>query len=350
MRARLSGVLSLASLLIVAGQGCGSRGASASGIEAARAFFNGKTMTYVVATEPGGGYDTYGRLVARFIGKYLGLTRVVVKNVPGAGHLRGANEILYARADGLTLGTFNSGVIYGELLRTDGLTLNLRAMSWVGKAGADSRVMVVSRASGFRTLEDVRGANRPLLIATSGVGTQGHNDAVLLAHILGLKIRLVHGLASNDAQLSMMRGEVDGEFASFSSYRTFVSNGYGHVVFRIGDDLGDEMLAPPLNLAAVPVAADAGELLDLIRTQAVLARWTAGPPGISADRLTVLREAYMTALGDPELLEEARRLRLPIVPMDGVTLADEIARVLSQPPAAATRIAALLGRDRSTTR
>jgi hypothetical protein len=142
---------------------------------------------------------------------------------------------------------------------------------------------------------------------------------------------------------------VDAEFAAFSSYRTFVSNGYGHVVFRVGDDVSDEMLVPTMNLAAEPAAAGARDLLDLVRTQAVLARWTAGPPDIPPDRLVVLREAYMAALADPDLLAEAKRLRLPIVPMDGATLAGEIARVVSQ-PAATARIAAILGKDRPAAR
>src|SRR5690348_8059952 len=77
-------------------------------------YFAGKTITYIVATSPGGGYDTYGRLISRYMQKYLPGARIVVKNVPGAGNIIGANTIYAAKADGLTIGMFNTGLIYDQ--------------------------------------------------------------------------------------------------------------------------------------------------------------------------------------------------------------------------------------------
>ena len=74
-------------------------------------FFKGKTMTYIVATSPGGGYDTYARLIAKYMEKYLPVSNIIVKNVPGAGHIIGANQLYAAKPDGLTIGTFNTGRI-----------------------------------------------------------------------------------------------------------------------------------------------------------------------------------------------------------------------------------------------
>ena len=341
--ARSALMVTVLTVALLAGSACETRPASGAD-QSPRAFFAGKTMTYVVATEPGGGYDTYGRLVARYIGKYLGLSRVVVKNVAGGGHVRGAYEIYNARPDGLTIGTFNTGLIYAQLLRTDGVSLDLNAMTWVGKAGRDARVFVVSKASGFRSLEDIRQSGRPLLIGTSGVGTQGHNDALLLAYALGLSVKFVHGLASNDAQLSMMRGEIEAEVGAFSSHRAFLKNGYGHALFRLGGGDGDEQTIPDLD--ALTLSDEAKAFVELIRTQASLLRWTAGPPGIPAERTTLLRDAYQSALADPELKRDAAKLQIEIAPMDGETLAGEIARVTSQPPPAAARIAELLAADR----
>src|SRR6476661_2163825 len=74
------------------------------------AFYKGRTVTYVVATAPGGGYDFYGRLVARYMQLALPDSTFVIKNVPGAGHIVGANFIYAAKPDGLTIGTFNTGL------------------------------------------------------------------------------------------------------------------------------------------------------------------------------------------------------------------------------------------------
>ena len=85
----------------------GARAAAAA--ESAQDFYKGKTISYIVATSPGGGYDTYGRLVARYMNKYLPGSKIIIRNLPGAGHVIGANTIYASKPDGLTIGTFNTG-------------------------------------------------------------------------------------------------------------------------------------------------------------------------------------------------------------------------------------------------
>ncbi len=106
-------------------------------------FFKGKTVTYIVSTSPGGGYDLYGRLVAEFMQRYLPGSTFVVKNLPGAGHLVGANTIYASKPDGLTIGTFNTGLIYNQLIGLDGVKFDLNKMSWIGKAASDPRVFTM---------------------------------------------------------------------------------------------------------------------------------------------------------------------------------------------------------------
>src|SRR6266567_8465664 len=106
-------------------------------------FFKDKTVNYIVATAPGGGYDTYGRLVAEYMQKYLPGSTFVVKNVPGAGHLVGTNSIYASRPDGLTIGTFNTGLVYNQLVGLEGVRFDLTKMSWLGKAGSDPRVFLI---------------------------------------------------------------------------------------------------------------------------------------------------------------------------------------------------------------
>src|SRR5487761_1058948 len=103
--------------------------------------FRGKTITYIVATGPGGTYDTYGRLLAHFLQKYLPGSHILVKNIPGAGHIVGANTLYAARPDGLTIGTFNTGLIYDQLLKRPGVLFDLTKFSWIGKAANDTRAL-----------------------------------------------------------------------------------------------------------------------------------------------------------------------------------------------------------------
>jgi tripartite-type tricarboxylate transporter receptor subunit TctC len=306
----------------------------------ARAFYAGRTLTYIVATDPGGMYDTYGRLVGRYLQKHLGLRAVAIRNVPGGGHIRGANEIAAARPDGLTLGTFNSGLIYAQLLGREGVRVDLRRLSWVGKAGGEPRVLVTSNRTPLRTVQDLRALGRPVLLANSGFGNEGYHDSVLLAHALGFEVRFVFGLALRAAQLSMLRGEVEGHVGSASGYHTFVESGYGTVVVRVGDDLATGGNAPDARaLVADPHAA---QLLDLVAGLSAVMRWTAGPDGIPERRVAALRTAYMAALADTALLEEAQALGIPIRPLDGASLAAEVERLLAQPPEVVARIADIL--------
>jgi tripartite-type tricarboxylate transporter receptor subunit TctC len=324
------GVLCLASMLVLVGTAAGCNGA-APAIDDPKAFFAGKTITYIVATEAGGGYDAYGRLVSQYLGKYLGARTVVVKNVPGGGHIVGTNELYRSRPDGLTLGMFNSGLIYAQLLERRGFQARLERMSWVGKARGEPRVLVVTKQSGFRSIDDVRRAGRPLLVGAGGVGTEGYIEATLLAAAAGMSTRVVLGLATRDAQLSMMRGDIEAQFVSASSSRPLLDGGYGTPIMRVGSGPGVDDRVP--DAAAILTTDDGRRLVALIHTVAMLGRWTAGPPGIPSARLAVLRDAHALALADPELLGAAKRLQLPIQPMDGAALAEAVTRVLTQPPA-----------------
>jgi len=117
------------------------------------------------------------------------------------------------------------------------------------------------------------------------------------------------------------------------------------MVLRVGRGAGvDEGLPDAIRLATSPESA---ALVELVRSVAMLARWTAGPPGIPADRLAALRDAHMAALQDPQLLETARRLDVPIVPMDGDTLARAIERAMAVSPQTAALIASIANAERT---
>src|ERR1700754_23746 len=130
-------------------------------------FYKGKTVTYIVSTAPGGGYDLYGRLIAEYMQKYLPGSTFVVKNVPGAGHLVGTNTIYASKPDGLTIGTFNTGLIYNQLIGLDGVRFDLTKMSWIGKAASDPRVFTMHPSLPIKNFQDlVAWKGQPINFAT----------------------------------------------------------------------------------------------------------------------------------------------------------------------------------------
>lgn len=289
-------------------------------------FYNGKTVNYVVATDPGGGYDTNGRLVAEFMQKYLPGSTFVVRNMPGAGHLIGANYVNASAPDGLTVGTFNTGLIYSQLIQDPGVKFDLGEMSWIGKVASDPRVLMVGTDSGIESFEDLMALEAPIRFAAAGVGSASTVESIMLIDTMGLPIELITGYDGNDGLLAIRRGEVQGILGARSSFESFVNDGHGRFIAQIG---GSQTDVPQLSdMAESPEAAQA---IALVQSQGEISRLTAGPPGIPADRLEALRAAFQAATSDPEFLSRAEDLGLPIDPKVGDEVATAVRGALDQP-------------------
>jgi tripartite-type tricarboxylate transporter receptor subunit TctC len=290
-------------------------------------FYKGKTVTYIVATAPGGGYDTYARMITEYMQKYLPGSTFVVKNVPGAGHIVGANTIYASKPDGLTIGTFNTGLIYNQLINADGVKFDLTKMSWVGKAASEPRIFLVSAQQPIKTFQEIVESKTPLNFATTGIGSANYVEISSLTNILKLPIKVLTGYNGNEDQLATRRGEAAGTMGSRSSFEQFVKNGYGRFVAQIGGKQTDlpqvrDLIKDPKGLTFV----------TLIQSQGDIARLTAGPPGIPADRMEALRDAYKKALEDPELNAKAEKLALPVDPAYGNDVLKLVTDALNQPP------------------
>lgn len=290
-------------------------------------FFNGKTVNYIVATAPGGGYDTNGRLVAQFMQKHLPGSTFVVQNMPGAGHLIGANFIYASDPDGLTFGTFNTGLIYGQLAGNPGIKFDLAQMSWIGKVSSDPRVIVVSKDSGINSYEDLANLKEPIKFASAGVGSASTIETTMLVKALGLKIEVVSGYNGSDDQLAMRRGEVQGIIGSRSTFQPFVDAGNGKLIAQIG---GSETDIP--QLASLVNNDDAKRVIALVESQSDISRLTAGPSDIPADRLKALRDAYQAATSDPEFLAKAKEIGVPVDPKIGDDVGSLVKGAMNQTP------------------
>jgi tripartite-type tricarboxylate transporter receptor subunit TctC len=299
--------------------------------------FSGKTVTYIVATAPGGGTDAYGRLTSEFMQKYLPGSTFVVKNVAGAGGLIGAAAIYASKPDGLTLGTFSIGLMYAQIAKNKGVKFDLGKMSWIGKAASDGRVIVVNATSPIKTFQDLYSQKEPVKFATGGVGGNLHSETTMLSTALRLPMRILSGYHGNEDQLAMRRGEIDGALGSRSSFDEFVANGYGRFIVQIG---GSDPNLPQLSsLAKEPQAQS---IVALIESQGELGRLTVGPPEIPAPQLVALREAYKQAMEDKDLRAKADKLKMPVEAAYGETVANAVKKALDQPPEMMTMLESLL--------
>ncbi|HET6629645.1 MAG TPA: tripartite tricarboxylate transporter substrate-binding protein [Woeseiaceae bacterium] len=295
--------------------------------DADRDFYAGEDVTYIVATAAGGGYDAYARHIGTYLQKYLQVDNVVIRNVPGAGHIVGANTLWRARPNGLTIGTFNAGLIYEQLLGDDALRLDLRKFQWIGKAAGEPRAIVVSKSCPIKSVEDLMAATTPVKFGSAGIGSASYSDTMLLAAALDLKVQVIPGFDGTEGEMSMLRGEICAVLGSASSFINFINAGHGSYLLAIGD-----------GLAGVPNAIDYAttdrgrRLLKFIDSLSRLGRVTAAPPGTPPERVAALRAAYKASLEDPQFLAESEKLGQPIEPAYGEDVQQLVSEALDQTP------------------
>jgi tripartite-type tricarboxylate transporter receptor subunit TctC len=315
--------------------------AAPASAESAEEFFKGKTLTYIVSTAPGGGYDTYARLIAGAMEKYLPVKNIIVKNVPGAGHIIGANELYASKPDGLTIGTFNTGLVYAQLLERQGVKFDLAKMTYIGKAASDPRVMIMSTESDIASFDDLKAAKDQVKFASAGPGSASFNETKMLVNVLGLNVKQITGYDGQEGEMAMMRGEVAGQLGSRSSLLPFVENGFGRMILQIGGTRDRGYEAVPLASEVMP-EGDAKAVAALIASQAELARLTAAPPNLPADRAALLIKAYQSALEDWDLQSQAAKLGRPLDPLYGEEVGRRIQSALDQSPEVVALVTSVL--------
>ena len=290
-------------------------------------FYKGKTVTYIVATGAGGGADWYGRLATRHMEKAMPGAIFIVRNVPGAGHIIGANVIYTSKPDGLTIGSFTTGLTYAQMVGQKGVKYDLAKMSWIGKAATDIRVLYMSAKSGYKTFDDVLKTKRTIKLGTSGVGSGAFNESHMISHAFRIPIRVLAGYSGSERVMGMLRGEIDGQVGGLSSTQESTSADPGTIVLQFGDSL------PNVPNAEKMVNTSLGKAIArFMRNQSMISRFVAGPPEIVPERLAALRAAYKTAFESKALLDEAKKAGRPIDPLYGEDVAQLVREIISPPP------------------
>jgi tripartite-type tricarboxylate transporter receptor subunit TctC len=310
---RLLGVTSVAALCVLAA-------APSARADAVADFYKGKTVSLIAGFPPGGGYDTYVRVLARHYGRFIpGQPAVIASNMPGAGSLNSANHI-YAKAvpDGLALAMFASSAAMEPLLGNKAALFDNTKFSWVGSMSNDVAYCAVWQSPGIPatfnemlTKETIFGGGAPAAIT--------FQHPMVLKNVLHANIRVISGYAgTRDINLAMQRGEVNGTCGMFGSsikaqFFDDVKNGRLKVVIQMGNKKSNEFGAVP-SVFDYAKTEDDRAVLDVHFGQLLLGRPLAGPPGIPVDRLKALRDALTATIKDPEFRAEADKAGLDIDP------------------------------------
>jgi tripartite-type tricarboxylate transporter receptor subunit TctC len=294
--------------------------------------YDGKTITIIVGYKPGGGYDRTARLLARHLPKHLpGKPAVIVQNMPGANSVIAANHLYnIAKPDGLTIGTFNRNLPLAQLTKVEGVKFDLTKFAWIGSAASESTILTLRTDLSYQSPGDLRKAEKPIVIGTTGPGANTHDFPLLLKEFLGFNLKIVSGYSSSaDIMLAVERKEVDGRAGSYSSLRPFIDRGLVRPIIRArATEPGIEKLPVDEDLAPSPRAK---VIMALRSGPEIIGRPYVMPPGTSDELVTLVREAFARLARDPELVEEAKRAQMEIEYVSGEQALNVIKEVLAQP-------------------
>ena len=298
-------------------------------------FYKGKTVTMVVGTPAGGGYDIYARLLARFLPKHIpGNPSVVIQNRPGAGSVIAANYVYeVAPQDGTVILAPTRTAAFAQLLGQEGTRYVATRFNWLGSLNNEVGVMAVSKSAQVKTVEEAR--KTAVIFGSASPGGDGDIYPTLMNNTLDTKFKLVQGYAgSAGVDLAVMRGEVQGQSDSYSAMVKHFPDWKEkiNVLVQLSltrhPDLPDIPLIldyiKPEFLKPGVTAEQAEKMWRIMLIQKAMGRPFALGPDVPPARVKALRSAFHAVLSDPEFLAEAEKTQNEINPVDG----DELQRML----------------------
>jgi tripartite-type tricarboxylate transporter receptor subunit TctC len=302
-------------------------------------FYRGKTLNFVIGANVGGGNDTYARLVARHIGKYIpGNPQVVAQNMPGAGSSKAAG-FLYTQApkDGTAVGAIQPGAVLQPLLTGQRGGHDPSKFNFLGNVNNEVNLCFIRSDAPANNLRAT--FTTEVIMGASADNALPRDLPALLNNLLGTKLRVVAGYAgSREVMIAVERNEVHGmcgiSWASLSmQHPEWVKDGFVNILTQ--DDTKGH---PDLIKMGVPVSIEFAkttedrQIMELVYSQNLYGRPFVIPPDVPQDRVATLRKAFMDTMRDKDLLAEAEKSRLDIDPTSGEELQALIARLYVLPP------------------
>jgi len=316
-----------AALLVAAAAIASFSPANAQSVEQ---FYKGKTINLYIGYAPGGGYDFFGRLVARHLGRHIpGQPTVVPQNMPGAGSLRAANFVYnVAPKDGTALGIVTQTVALEDAFGTPGVQYKATAFNWIGRATSNVDMMLMWHTSKVKTFEDATKIETP--VAGTGPGSPAEFMPKVFNNVLGAKFKVITGYpGSNEGMLAMEKGEVEGATTSWNTVKTskqeWLQTKQINLLVQYTPYRHKELPNVP-NMVELGKTDEQKQILGLYASGAVIGRSIFTSPGVPADRVKALRDAFTAMTKDPVFLAEVEQTKAEFDPMSG----DELQKTIEE--------------------
>ena len=294
---------------------------TAVGQTAAEFYTKNNRLTLLIGFGAGTGYDVWGRLLTQHMVKYLpGKPTFIMQHMPGAGSLTMANYLYnVAPKDGTVIGSFSRNLPSQVMIGLPNANLDPRQFGYIGSPELPVRICVALASSGVTTVEQLR--RTEVIMGGTGITTVPTFMPPLINKLAGSKFKVIDGYKSaDDVYLAIERGEVHG-----------ICQGYAPIMSRLGDGIragrinflfNFEERRDPLLKGAPSIfefidEEEDRQMLRFINSSTELGRPYAAPPAIPPDRLRLLRQAFESAVKDPDFLRDAQKLELDITVITG---------------------------------
>lgn len=300
-------------------------------------FYKDKQMRIVIHNAPGGGYDTYARLLARHITRHIpGEPTILPNNMPGGGGIKAANYV-YSQAprDGTTLTMISQGLaMYQGLELGDAMTADMRQFNWIGNMSNSNHVLVTWHSSPVKTLADA--LSKPSIQGATGAGSVSAQFPAVYNSLLGAKFKIIYGYGpASDLDLAMERGEVDGRatrtWASYNATRPdWIDGKKLNFIFQVGLRKEPELPDVPL-LLDLAKTEEERIIFRIISSTAAFGRPVATTPDVPMDRVGALRTAFDSTLKDSVFIAESTKIKAEIGAMSGAEVDEVVASIVGAP-------------------
>lgn len=298
-------------------------------------FYKGKSITMLIGSGAGGGYDLYSRVLARHMGNHIpGNPNIIPKNMPGAASIKATNYLynIAPRDGSVFLSVFNTLPIQ-PLVGRKGVRYDATRLGWIGSIGKHQNICTTWHTSPVDTFEKAK--TQMVAVAATGASGNAVIYPTLFNRMFGTKFKVIAGYKSADALLSVPRGETAGICGM--SYQTLLASAPDwilkkqvHILAQIGLKPHPALKGVPMVLDMVKTKADRDLFTFLMIPQEMGRPYTAGP-GLPKDRLTTLRRAFDATMKDPAFLRDAKKARMIVEPITAEDMEALVARLGTTP-------------------
>jgi tripartite-type tricarboxylate transporter receptor subunit TctC len=314
-------------------------GSSAAQAQSPADFYGRTSIRMVVSADPGGSYDSDARLVSRHLGRHIpGNPKIIPENMMGASGRVAANFMYnVAPKDGSMIAVVQQSIPMGQAIGESGVQYDAARFNWIGSPVRPDEVLVVWHTTGVRSIEDAR--KKEIIIGATSPTGMNFVYPKLAKELLGARFKIVTGYqGATHINLALERGEVEGRGSNpWSEWKTakpeWVRDKKIIPLMQMSLFKHPDLPDVPLLIDLAP-SRDIRAVFELVSITSELGRPVLTAPGVPAERVAVLRQAFDKMTEDPEFLADAAKMEREIWPIKSSELESLAQRVLGSPKGA----------------